>query len=479
MHIVNSGLTIADIQGRARRFTDHSIEDPGIRELYAIDSLWQRYLDVEAAMAAAQADLGMIPRSAAQRIAECANVEFLDGARITMSTAQQAHPLTPLLDEFVRVAGPEAGGWIHWGATTHNIVISGRALVLREAHEKLRSLVGPILERLADLADAHAETLMAGRTHGQHAVPITFGFKVAEWVDPLVRIDRRLSRSLAECELTMLGGAVGTFAGFGPDGPAVQNGVAARLGTVPMDVPSRAIADSFHGYLGDLSLLSAHVARIALEIETLMQTEFSELAEPRSSADVGSSTMPHKRNPKLCADILDLDGEVRARVTHALNASVHPHEADGRAEQILTLALEDAQTNMGDMLARLLKVVTGLEIHPARMARNLRLTQGLLGSEAVMLALGKHIGRDRAHRIVKLAGDSVTAQVDFSQVLASLPEVAALITAEQLRDLLDPVSHVAAAPRIARETAARVRLHLGEYPPRARAGSGSPSTPLA
>jgi adenylosuccinate lyase len=451
--------SIADVQGGSRRFTDHSVSDAGIRDLYAEKAVWQRYLDVEAALASAEAELGLIPASAAARIAACARVDLLDDARIAIATAEQAHPLTPLLDEFVRAVGPEAGGWVHWGATTHNIVISGRVLVLRDAHTRLRELLDVVLDTLAALAVEFADAPMAGRTHGQHAVPITFGYKVAEWLDPFLRIDARLSRSLEDCVLSQVGGAVGTFAGFGQHGPAVQLAVCERLGTAPMPVPSRAIADGFHAYLGDLALLSAHTARVALDIETLMQTEFAELAEPRSEHDVGSSTMPHKRNPKLCADILDLDEELRGVVANALSASIHAHEADGRAEQVLTRALEEGQTEMGDILSRLAKLLTGLEVDPARMLQNLSITGGQLGAEAVMLALGERIGRDRAHHLVQGAARSVTAERGFAATLEAIPEVTAHLSPERLQSLLDPRTGVAEAPRIARQAAERARAY--------------------
>jgi adenylosuccinate lyase len=454
--------TIAEAEGRARRFTDHSVVDAGIRELYAERAVWQRYLDVESALAEAEARFGVIPPAAAERIAEMAQVDALDGRRIEVAMSEQAHPFTPVLDEFVRVVGADAGGWVHWGATTQNIVLSARALILRDSGAVLHTLVLDVLSTLAELAEQTAEVLMAGRTHGQHAVPITFGYKVAEWIDPLIRLDQRATRSLDGCAVTVLGGAVGTFGGFGGHGPAVQAAVAELMGTTPVELPSRAITDRFLAYLSDLALISAHAGRIALEIETLMQTEFAELAEPRMAADVGSSTMPHKRNPKLCADILDLDGELRARVSHAISASVHPHEADGRAEQVLTRALEDGQTLLGDILSRLSIVLDGLEFDADRMQRNLSLSDGMLGAEAVMLGLGERIGRDRAHSIVLHAARTATGGVGFADALGTVPEVADHLGQERLAALLDPRGQLAEAPALARSTATRARDHVAD-----------------
>lgn len=167
--------------------------------------------------------------------------------------------------------------------------------------------------------------------------------------------------------------------------------------------------------------------------------------------------MPHKRNPKLCADIIDLDGEIRANAVYALNASVHAHEADGRTEQVLANALEDAQIKMGDLLSRLLILISGLQVDPIRMSQNLNLTGGLLSTEGIMLALGKEMGRDKAHEVVQKASKMVTPEKDFSEVLTAMPEVGLHLSAAQLKTILDVKNHLADAPRIARETADRAR----------------------
>src|ERR1700761_4929156 len=238
----------------AERFTDARVPDPGIRALFARQHRWQRWLDVEAALAAAEAEYGVIPAAAAPAIASAARLGDPDTGRIERGIAATSHPLMALITELSTAAG-EHGGWVHWGATTQNITQTGDVLVLREAHRKILELLAGILLAAAGLAERTAGMLAAGRTHGQHAVPITFGFKPAGWIDELDRHVTRLRSAEPRVFTAMTGGAVGTFASLGPAGPQVQAAGAARLGLASMAVPSRAIADSLAEYVCLLGLL--------------------------------------------------------------------------------------------------------------------------------------------------------------------------------------------------------------------------------
>src|SRR6202045_4417274 len=187
------------------------ISDPGIRALYRLENRWQAWLDVEAALAKAQAELGVIPNEAADAIAKAAHYELLDRARIDEGFARTGHTIVPVVWELSRVTGDEHGGWVHWGATTQNITQTGDLLVLRQAHGIFLRLIGEALTAMADLADRGAEMPIAGRTHGQHAVPATFGYKVAVWIDELLRHVERLKQAAPRIFVAMLGGGAGTF----------------------------------------------------------------------------------------------------------------------------------------------------------------------------------------------------------------------------------------------------------------------------
>jgi adenylosuccinate lyase len=439
------------------------VPETGIRHLYQLESRWQAWLDVEAALARAQAQLGLIPASAADRIAQVAQLEALNRDAIDAATLRTSHPLVPLVWELARVAGEPAGGWVHWGATTQNIVQTGDALVLRRAHRVFLGLLADCLSSAADLAEAHAETPMAGRTHGQHAVPTTFGFKVATWVDELSRQSERLRQLEGRVFVVLLGGAVGNFAATGPDGVAVQRAVGAALGLTPMPVPARSIADHLAEYVTALGLLAGTVSKIAREIYTLMKTEFGEVEEPLPNGTVGSSTMPQKRNPQLCQDMIASAAQVRAAVSLALEGMQIEHEADRSRSLMLQEATQVACVATGDILARLSVVLAGLKVDAGRMRSNLDLTSGLIMSEAVMMGLAVRLGRQRAHDVVYEAGQRAAVEgLDFGDILRSDPRIQAVLDEQALADSLDPAHHLGQSPALARAAAAWGRRAVAE-----------------
>ena len=236
-----------------------------------------------------------------------------------------------LIVELSEAAGEPHGGWVHWGATTQNIMQTGDVLVLRDAHRRLLDLLAGVLGAAADLAERGADMVMAGRTHGQHAVPITFGFKVAVWIDELARHVTRLRRAADHAFVAMTGGAVGTFASLGSAGPTVQAGVAQRLGLRPMTVPARSIADPFAEYVCALGMLASTSGKIAHEVFLLMKTEVVEVREPAPPATVGSSTISHKRNPQLSQDVLTISAQIRSLVLLSLEGCTRSTRVTARA----------------------------------------------------------------------------------------------------------------------------------------------------
>jgi 3-carboxy-cis,cis-muconate cycloisomerase len=434
------------------------VSDPGMRALYRLENRWQAWLDVEAALAKAQAELGIIPKEAAPVIAAKAKLELMDRKKIDEGFARTGHTLVPLVWELGRIVGEPHGGWVHWGATTQNITQTGDLLVLRQAHAIILRQIGEILEAMGDLAKRTADMPMAGRTHGQHAVPATFGYKVAVWIDELLRHVERLKQAAPRIFVAMLGGGAGTWASLGKQGPPVQAAIGRQLGFGSMTVPSRALGDHLAENICLLGLLAATCGKIGREIYTLMKTEFGEVEEPVPPGTVGSSTMPQKRNPKLCQDIIAAAAEVRTQVPLALEAMTTEHEADRTTSVMMDGAEARACIATGDMLARLAEVIRGLKVDARRMRANLDLGGGLIMAEAVMLDLGAAIGRQYAHDVVYDAAQATVVEgKPFSDLLAADPRVTRHMDRTAIDKLLDPTAYTGLCADMAREGATRAQ----------------------
>jgi 3-carboxy-cis,cis-muconate cycloisomerase len=434
------------------------VADPGLRALYKQESRWQAWLDVEVALAKAQEELGVIPAGAAAGIGKAGKLELLDRARLDEGFTRTGHTLVPLVWELARVTGEPHGGWVHWGATTQNITQTGDLLVLQRAHKIFLRQLGEIFAAMADLAERGADMALPGRTHGQHAVPATFGYKVAVWIDEMSRHVTRLEQAAPRLFVAMLGGGAGTFASLGKQGPPVQAGIGKHLGFGTMAVPSRALGDHLAENICLLGLLSATCAKIGREIYTLMKTEFGEVEEPVPPGTVGSSTMPQKRNPKLCQDIIALAADVRSQVPLALEAMQTEHEADRTTALMMDAAEARAAIATGDMLGRLAEVLRGLKLDPKRMRANLDLGGGLIMAEAIMLDLGATLGRQHAHDIVYDAAQAAFVEGRaFSELLSSDPRVTAHLSPQAIDKLLDPIAYTGLCAEMAREGASRAR----------------------
>ncbi|MEM9354872.1 MAG: adenylosuccinate lyase family protein [Pseudomonadota bacterium] len=419
--------------------TSMRFSDPGIRPLFEEASHWQSWLDVEVALAKAQAELGIIPKTAADIIASNAQLEKLDDAAIREGLLRTGHPLVPLVWELARVCGEEAGGYVHWGATTQNILEAGDNLILKQVHGIFLKQFSVLLSALAEVAERSADMAMPGRTHGQHAVPVTFGYKVAVWIDELVRHVERLRALEERVFVAMMGGAAGTYASLGAQGPDVQTRMAKLLDLSSASVPSRTHGDREAEYVTALGLNAATAAKIGNEIYVLMKQEFAEASEPVPAGTVGSSTMPQKRNPILCQDVVSDAAKIRSVVPLALEAMMTEHEANRATSTMMRTALTEAAVRTGDILARLIEIAEGLTLDPERMKRNLDLTGGMILSEAIMMELGQTMGRQVAHDLVYDAVEKVRdGSSSFADALTSDPLIREQLGDDGTARLTDP-----------------------------------------
>jgi 3-carboxy-cis,cis-muconate cycloisomerase len=429
---------------------------PAMRAAFSDEARLQRMLEVEAALARAQAQLGLIPVEAAQEITAKADVSRFDLAAIGRGTELVGYPILPLIKALSEACAGDAGRYVHWGATTQDIMDTALVLQLREGLGLIRKDLEGIETALADLARRQRDTPMAGRTHAQHALPITFGFKCALWLAPLQRHADRLARLSGEVAVVQFGGAVGTLASLGADGIRVMDALAAEL-----DLGTPAIAwhvgrDGLAEVASFLGLLTGSLGKIATDIALLMQAEIGEVAEPYQEGRGGSSTMPQKRNPIACEFILACATNVRQLVPAMLDAMVQDHERATGPWHAEWVALPQAFALTAGALHHTRALLEGLVVDPARMRRNLEVTRGMISAEAVMMALAPQVGREQAHHLVTAACHRALARGrHLLQELQADEAITVHLPPARLVELLDPQNYTGLAAEFVERVLAR------------------------
>ncbi len=421
-----------------------------LRAVFADTRQLQCWLDFEAALARAEAAEGIIPQAAADEIARVARVELIDLAALREGVNFTGHPLISLVRQLAGLCAGDAGRYVHWGATTQDVTDTGLMLQAQAAYRIILRDLRELASALAELAGRERDTLQAGRTHGQHATPITFGFKVAVWLDETLRHIERLEQAAPRVFVGEFAGASTTLASLGA-GPARALAVQRRLMTeLGLGVPVigwHAARDRY----AELGLLLAAIAgmcgKIAHEVIMLQKSEVMELEEPHHHGKVGSSTMPHKRNPMGCEGIMALSRLARSLVLALLeSAATAEHERDWAAVHTEWAAMPEICITAGAAVSQTRDVIRGLHVYRDRMRANVDALHGLILSEAVMLALGEHIGRQVAHDVVYEAAMAAFEQRrPLAELLLADPRVAAHLTAAEVNDLLRPEAYTGLA----------------------------------
>jgi 3-carboxy-cis,cis-muconate cycloisomerase len=434
-----------------------------MRAVFDEAAFFQRMLDVEAALARVQGRLGLIPPAAAAAISAAATTVVLDSTELAASVRNVGYPVVAVVRALTQAAGAEAGRWTHWGATTQDIMDTAQALQIRAALALIRADLLGTVRALRALAERHRATVMAGRTHLQHALPITFGLKCAVWLAPLATHVTRLEQLQPRVELVQFGGAAGTLASLGHDGLAVMEALAAELGLSAPPLPWHVARDGVAEAVGWLGLLCGSLSKIALDVILLAQTEVAEVAEPHAEGRGGSSTMPQKRNPIASEYILAAARGVQALVPLMQNAMAQDQERATGPWQAEALALPQAFVLAHGALRHARWLAEGLVVDPDRMRRNLAATGGLIMSEAVMMGLAPHLGRAEAHHAVRHACDAAMRDgISLAEALGREPEIAARLDQDAIARMTDPASYLGATDRfIDRALAAAARLTGG------------------
>lgn len=413
-----------------------------MRAVFDDRALLQKWLDVEAALALAEADLGIVPQAAADEIARQARAENIDADWMKREIDHTLHPIVPLIRALKAVCSREAGEWIHWGATTQDIMDTALVLQLRDATAIFEQRIIDLDAALVALARAHRDSIMPGRTHGQHALPITFGYKVAIWAEELRRHAARLRDAKPRVLVGQFGGAAGTLAGVGARGPEIRARLMRRLGLGEAAVTWHVAHDSFTEFASVAAMLAGTCGKIAHEIISLQKSEVMEVEEPWNEGKVGSSTMPHKRNPMLCEAIAALARLSFNHARAAFDGLIQEHERDWTVNHMEWAYLPELCVMTDGALAQMLRVVRGLHVYPERMRRNVDALGGLMLSEAVMFALGERIGRVSAHDVVyDAAMRAVESGRAFADLLAADARVTDHLTRADIAALLEPTRY--------------------------------------
>lgn len=431
--------------------------------LFSRRSLWQSWLDVEATLAEVQAELGIFPMEFAAEIRSKANFDAISEEALAADVERTLSPVLSLARALSAACSPEAGGYVHWGATTQNVTQTGRTLLMRRAHTEFMGRFGDVLDKLAGLADAHAGTLTVARTNYRHALPVTFGFKVAGWIEEMLRHRDRLVGAEPRVFMSLWGGAVGAMHAFGAHGPEINRRLSQRLGLQPMAVPSRAATDPMAEYVMLLALFSATCSKIARGLYSLMADEYAEISEQLDGDVVGSSTMPHKINSKVAVEVIALAAQLRSQVPLALEAMQPSHEGDaannymmyGQMETVCPLAYELVDA-MDEMLGCIV-------IDAGRMSRNLDHSAAYIAAENAMMVLAPAIGRNRAHDLLHHAiAHAATRPGGLVEELWQHGVIRDAVTRRDLEQALDPRHYTGRSAEMARDMADVARRAVRE-----------------
>ena len=418
-----------------------------MRAIFDEAAFLARCVEAEIALTRAQGRLGMIPAEAADAIASAATAEGLDMDRLAKETETVGYPVLPLLHQLGPRCG-EAGRYLHWGATTQDIMDLATVLQMRAGLDLIAQELDAVRAALVKLARAHRDTAMAGRTHLQQALPITFGYKCAVWLSSLDRHAARLVELRPRALMAQFGGAAGTLASLGQadEGLRVRDELARELNLAEPPITWHVARDGLAEAVQILALLGGTLGKIGLDVMLMASTEVGELAEPFVKGRGGSSTMPQKRNPISSELMLAASKMLRERAGLMLDAMLADFERATGPWHLEWSAVPESFVLAAGSLGQARFMLEGLVVDADRMRRNLGMTNGLIVAEAVMMGLAPHLGRGRAHDLVYDAcRQAIESGGDILPILQAQPEIAGPLGKARLAALCDPANYVGAS----------------------------------
>jgi 3-carboxy-cis,cis-muconate cycloisomerase len=419
-----------------------------MRQVFSDKSLIARYAEVEIALAKAQARCGVIPLDAARAITERTDVASLDLEALRHETDIVGYPILPLVHQIARQCG-EAGRYVHWGATTQDIMDTAVVLQMRAGLAIIEGEIAALRDSLADLARRHRDTPMAGRTHLQQALPVTFGYKAAIWLSMFDRHAERLAQLKPRVLVGQFAGAAGTLASLGDKGFEVQSLLCEELGLGVPVATWHVARDSFAEAVNLLALVAGSLGKIALDIMIMASTEFAELQEPFVKGRGASSTMPQKRNPISSELMLAASKAVRQHAGLMLDAMVQDFERATGPWHAEWMAIPESFLLTAGSLNQAKFALSGLVVDTQRMAQNLSISRGLIVAEAVMMGLAPALGRQDAHEVVYNACRLANEQgLTLADALSADPRVASCIDRAEIERLSQPENYLGLAPQM-------------------------------
>lgn len=420
-----------------------------MREVFCDQGRVQAMLDVEAALARAEARVGLIPASAVAPIEKACRADLYDFAALgeAIATAgNSAIPLVKALGKQIAATDAEAERYVHLGATSQDVMDTGLVLQLRQALDLIESDLAQLADALAAQAQRHAATPMAGRTWLQHATPVTLGMKIAGWLGAVTRSRQRLRELKPRLLVLQFGGASGTLAALGEQALPIAQALAEELQLILPEQPWHTQRDRVVEFGAVLGLIAGSLGKLGRDISLLMQTEAAEVFEPSAPGKGGSSTMPHKRNPVGAAVLIGAATRVPGLVSTLFSAMPQEHERSLGLWHAEWETLPEICCLVSGSLQQARLLADGLEVDAARMARNLDLTQGLVLAEAVSIVLAQRVGRDTAHHLLEqCCKRAVAEQRHLRAVLGDEPQVTAQLSSAELDHLLNPAHYLGQA----------------------------------
>lgn len=428
--------------------------DRGIKKLLTKEAKIESWLTVEAALADSQAEEGFIPHSAADNIMENAKLNRIDLEEMERIKAKVGHGFVPFVKVLVKACDEESGKFVHYGVTTQNIQQTAQLYTAYKIHKIFQSYLADILEHLAELAREHADTVMPGRTHGRHAIPITYGYKVSVWISELLNSAQRMEECEKRVFQVMAGGAVGAFNATGETGYRVQKRLAEKLDMYSMPVPSRNISSHKEEYIMNLALLCNVLHKMAEEVYYTGLEEFGEVSEAFQEGTIGSSTMPQKINPKLAKGIIANSQKLYSMVSLGLFSSVRMFEGDSSSYMLYDGMMEEALELTTEVLMRAEELTATIRVNRERMYQNAMLNKGLDNSECVMMRIAEKLGKDRAHELLYDKAMKVELEgKDYFTVLKEDEILSANFTEAELAEMIRPENYTGLCGFLANELA--------------------------